>query len=256
MIFRRIVLYAFLVGALSGIVLTGIQMFQVVPIIQSAERFEGEPAAAPAGDKAGQPAQAHDHAAHDHGGHEHDANAWAPADGAERTGFTLLSNMLSATGLALLVLAAMVASVRLNAANKLDWRHGVLWGAAGYAAFFVAPAIGLPPEIPGAAAASLESRQFWWILTVVCTAAGLAGAAFGKSPWRWAALLLILVPHLIGAPHPDTEMFAGQPPDAAAELTELARQFIGATAIANGALWLALGLISVWTIPRILAPSD
>ena len=235
MIFRRIVIYAFLVGALSGLLLTGVQLFQVIPIIQSAERFEGEPAAAEAA-KVAQPAQAHDHAAHDHGGHEHDADAWAPADGAERTGFTLLSNMLSATGLALLVLAAMVASVRLSAANKLDWRHGLLWGAAGYAAFFVAPALGLPPEIPGAAAAPLESRQIWWILAVVCTAAGLAGAAFGKSPWRWAALGLLVVPHLVGAPHPSTEMFAGQPPAAAAELTELARQFIGATAIANGAL--------------------
>ncbi len=256
MIFRRIVLYALLVGALSGILLTGVQLLQVIPIIQSAERFEGEPAAAPAAEKAGQAAQAHDHAAHDHGGHEHDADAWAPADGAERTGFTLLSNMLSATGLALLVLAAMVASLRLNAANKLDWRHGLLWGVAGYAAFFVAPALGLPPEIPGAAAAPLESRQAWWLFAVVCTAAGLAGAAFGKSPWRWAFLILLVLPHLVGAPHPHTEMFAGQPPAAAAELTELARQFIGATAIANGALWLTLGLISVWTIPRILTPSD
>lgn len=259
MIFRRIVVYAFLVGALSGLLLTGVQMFQVIPIIQSAERFEGEPAAAPAAEAAKavqSAAKAHDHAAHDHGSHEHSPDAWAPEDGAERTGFTLLSNMLSATGLALLVLAAMVASLRLNAANKLDWRHGLLWGAAGYAAFFAAPALGLPPEIPGAAAAPLESRQLWWILAVVCTAAGLAGAAFGKSPWRWAALILLVVPHLVGAPHPETEMFAGQPPAAAAELTELARQFISATAIANGALWLTLGLISVWTIPRILTPSD
>lgn len=245
MIFRRIVLYALLVGALSGILVTGIQLLQVIPIIESAERFESAPApaAAPSGENAGQSAQASE-------------DAWAPVDGAERTGFTLLANMLSATGLALVVLAAIIASLRISAAaaNRLDWRHGLLWGIAGYTVFFLAPALGLPPEIPGAVAAPMESRQLWWIFAVVSTAAGLAGAAFGKSPWRWAALVLLIVPHLVGAPHPSTEMFAGQPPAAIAELTELARQYIGATAIANGALWLTLGLISVWAVPRILTP--
>lgn len=241
MLFRRIVLYALLVGSVSGLLLTAVQFWQVIPIIQSAERFEGEPASAPA---------------HELAGHEQSAGVWEPAEGAERIGFTALSNVLTAAGFALIILAAMVASLRTNAATKLDWRYGLLWGAAGYAVFFLAPALGLPPEIPGAAAAPVEARQLWWLFAVVCTAAGLAGAAFGKSPWRWSALGLLVVPYLVGAPYPPTAMFAEQPPAAAAELAGLARQFIGATAIANAALWLALGLASVWAVRRIVSPAD
>ncbi len=167
-----------------------------------------------------------------------------------------MANVLTAIGLALVILVAMVTSLRTKSATGLDWRHGLLWGVAGYIVFFLAPAIGLPPEIPGAAAGPLEERQLWWLFVVVFTAAGFAIAAFGKSPWRWAALGLLVVPHLIGAPHPSTAMFAGQPPAAAAELAELARQFIGATAIANAALWLTLGLASAWTMRRFVSPSD
>lgn len=253
MVFRRIVISALLVGALSGLLLTAVQLWQVVPIIMSAENFEGgnepavsqpvsQPATAPG--PAGQAATAHDH-----------GEAWAPEDGWQRTTFTLLANVLTAIGLALVLLTAIVTALRVNAATKLDWRHGLLWGAAGYAVFFVAPSIGLPPEIPGAFAAPLEMRQLWWLFAVASTAAGLAGAAFGKSPWRWAALALLVIPHLIGAPHPPGAMFEGHPPEEVAELTRLAKDFIGATAIANGVLWLALGLSSIWAVRRIISPS-
>jgi len=194
--------------------------------------------------------------AHDHAAHEHPAAAWVPEDGFERTGYTLLTNVLTAAGFALVILCAMEISLKGNAASKLSWRHGLLWGGAGYAVFFLAPSLGMPPEIPGATAAPLEGRQLWWLFAVVCTATGLAGAAFGKSPWRWAALGLLVIPHLVGAPHPPTAMFAGQSPAATAELVELARRFIGATAIASAVLWLALGLSSVWTVRRMGSPTD
>ena len=237
MIFRRIVFSALLVGGLSGLLLTAVQFWQVIPIIQSAELFEAEPAST------------HDHATHDHA-------AGASTDDLERTGYTLLANVLSAVAFALVVLAAMVATLKSNGAAKLTWRHGLLWSAAGYTVFFLAPSLGLPPEIPGAIAAPLESRQLWWLFTVVCTAAGLGVTAFGKSSWRWVALGLLVVPHLVGAPHPSTDMFADQTTAEAAELEGLARQFISATAIATAALWLAIGLSSVWTVRRFVAPSE
>ncbi len=164
--------------------------------------------------------------------------------------------MLTAIGLALVLLAAMVTALRSNSDTKLGWHHGLLWGAAGYAVFFLAPAIGMPPEIPGAVAGPIQARQFWWLFAVVCTAGGLAGLAFGKSPWRWAALVLIVLPHVVGAPQPPAEMFPGQPAQAAAELHQLAKQFFGATAVANAVLWLALGLTSAWAARRILATPD
>ena len=196
---------------------------------------------------------------HDAAGHDHSAEEWGPEDGFERIAFTLLANVLTAIGFALIVLVAMMASTKL-ARNvdgfRFDWRYGLIWGGAGYLVFWLAPAIGLPPEIPGATAAALETRQLWWIFAVVCTASGLAGLAFGKSWWRWAALLLVVVPHLVGAPHHDGEMFAGQTADAASALEILAHRFIGATAIANAVLWLVLGLASTWSVKRIITARE
>jgi predicted cobalt transporter CbtA len=149
----------------------------------------------------------------------------------------------------------MAASLRPESAKRLDWRHGLRWGAAGYVVFFLAPALGMPPEIPGQAAAPLGERQVWWLIAVLCTGAGLAGAAFARAPWRWALPGLLVVPYLIGAPeHPGT-MFPGQPLAAAAELEGLAQQFFSATATANAILWLTLGLASVWAMRRIIPSS-
>jgi cobalt transporter subunit CbtA len=236
MLFRQIVFFSLIIGLLAGSVLTVVQTWQVVPIIQSAEVYESaaEPALAPFLDGEG-----HSHAAAAGGEEE----AWAPAEGFERTAFTLLSNVATL-------------NLRRAGAARLDWRYGLIWGAAGYTIFWLAPALGLPPEIPLAAAAPLEDRQLWWLLAVVCTAAGLAGVAFGKSPWRWAAALLLVLPHFVGAPHPEGALFAEQPPEAAAALEGLARQFIGATAIANAVLWIVLGLAGGWALRRILESSE
>ena len=257
MLFRRVVLSALLVGAMSGLLLSAVQRWQVIPLIDAAERFEQArtpQAAVPARGEV----QAHEHAGHDHGAHVHPATAWEPAEGAERIGFTVLSNVLTAAGFAVVMLVAMSASLRRaaltqrKAATKLDWRHGLLWGLAGYVVFFVAPALGLPPEIPGAEAAPLGSRQLWWMFAVVCTAAGIAVAAFGKSPWRWTALALLAVPHLVGAPQLGASPFAELPAEVAAELTRLARRFVWATAFANGVFWIVLGGLSGWAAQRFV----
>ena len=243
MLFRRVVLSALLVGVLAGLLLSVVQRWQVIPIIETAERFAQ--AQAP-------------QAEHAHAGHDHSAEAWQPAEGAERAAYTVLSNVLTAIGFALIILAAMAATLRsaaiarCQAVTRLDWLSGLLWGLAGYVTFFVAPALGLPPEIPGAESAPLEARQLWWVFTVLFTAAGLAGAVFGKSHWRWAALGLIIVPHLVGAPSPAGDPFAGHPPAVATELAALARQFVWATALANAVLWLALGLASIWAARWVL----
>jgi cobalt transporter subunit CbtA len=248
MLFRRIVLSSLLVGALAGLVLSAVQLWQVIPIIQGAERYEAAPAPAEHEHAAG---SAHSHS-HAPGEHDHSAADWKPAEGAERFGYTVLSNVLTAIGFALVVLAAMAVLLKRNPAARIDWRRGLLWGIAGYATFFVAPGLGLPPEIPGAEAAPLQARQAWWVLAVACTGAGLAVAALGKSPWRWAALLLLAVPYLVGAPQLAIGPFEGQPPEAAAALSELAHRFVWATALANAAFWLVLGATSGWAVRRFL----
>jgi predicted cobalt transporter CbtA len=63
----------------------------------------------------------------------------------------VLANVSMAVGFALMLVAAFALSGR-----RITWRSGLLWGLAGYGVFFVAPSLGLPPEVPGTLAAPLQ----------------------------------------------------------------------------------------------------
>lgn len=237
-VFRRMASAVVVAGVLSGALLSGVQQFQVEKLILQAEQYEkaaeetAPAAASSAHEHAHDHAQADDHAhASAAGGHEHthDADAWEPADGAERTGYTVLANVSMAVGFALLLVAAIALSGR-----QVSWRSGLLWGLAGYGVFFVAPSLGLPPEVPGTLAAPLQARQFWWLMTAVMTAASLGLFVFTRAWWcKLLAVALLVLPHLLGAPQP--EVHGSVAPQA------LAHAFIRATALANAVFWLALG---------------
>lgn len=225
---KRIARTAGFAGLLAAIVLTLLQSLWVTPLILQAEGFEiAEPAVIE---------QSHDAtAAHDHGasGHSHDGEAWAPEDGWQRLLSTGLSNLVVAVGFAL-----MLAGLFTLRAPEKTWQ-GLLWGLAGFATFVLAPSSGLPPELPGTAAADLLLRQYWWIGTAASTAAGLALLAFGSN-WllRVMGLLILALPHVVGAPQPEAhERLA---PEA------LEHQFILASLLTNAAFWAALGLTAAW----------
>ncbi|MDB5769709.1 MAG: hypothetical protein JWM42_83 [Burkholderia sp.] len=227
--FKRILSAAALSGLLAGLILTGVQKVQVSPIIAMAEAYEEAASAAAERHAASAPSSA-GHAHHDHGhDHSHGHGNWQPEDGMERTFFTALSNISVAVGFALLLGAA----IHLRGGVS-GWRAGLLWGLAGYTVFFIAPSLGLPPQVPGTEAAALPDRQLWWLLTTICTAAALSLSVFAR---RWsakpAAALLLIVPYLVGAPEP--QVYSSSAP------AELSLAFIYATAIANGVLWIALG---------------
>ncbi len=254
MLFRRLVLCALLVGGLAGVFLSAMQRWEVVPLIAAAERFE----AAPMVPAHGEPG--HDHAVHHqpatasaHADHEHDAMEWKPAEGAERTAYTVLANMLTAAGFALLLLAAMSGMQAWRGSAPVSPAQGLLWGIAGYLSVYVAPTLGMPPEIPGTQSAALEARQLWWLLAVAATVGGLSLLAFGRAMGRWAGLLLLAVPHLVGAPQHAGLPFAAHEPAVAAELMAIASRFLMATAIVNALYWLALGGFATWAFRRWLA---
>ena len=64
----------------------------------------------------------------------------------------------------------------------MSFTSGLAWGLGGFIAFFAAPSLGILPQLPGVAGAALESRQFWWVATVLCTGTGLFLAHAPQNP--------------------------------------------------------------------------
>ena len=223
--FRNVVLVAAIAGVLAGLGMTVAQQLTTVPHILQAEVYEGEGATA-----------AHDHgdaaarvAAH---AHEHGDEGWQPADGFERTAFTLLANIVTGVGFALLLIAASEL-----AGGIAGWRQGVFWGLAGFAVFTLAPGLGLPPELPAMPAAELGARQLWWVATVLSAAGALALIFYGRTPLAIvAAIALLVAPHLVGAPEPvsyDTPIPEG-----------LHHSFVVAVVLTALLFWVLLGALA------------
>ncbi|BAL26444.1 CbtA family protein [Azoarcus sp. KH32C] len=252
MLFRRIVLCALLVGALSGLLVSAVQHWQVIPIIAAAEIFEGAAEAAEAPEPAA--AMAHDHDDAHGATHVHEEAAWEPKDGTERHVWTVIANVMTAIGFSLVLIAAITAWEHLHGHRVASAPSGLLWGAAGWLCVFAAPSLGLPPEIPGTAAAALEARQTWWLLAVACSATGLGLLAFVPSRMRWLGLALLALPYAIGAPHIDGA-FAAYSDEVARQMEALTGQFAIATAISSAIEWLALGGLAGWAVARWVRPA-
>ena len=109
----------------------------------------------------------------------------------------------------------------------------------GFAVFFASPSLGLAPEIPGTLAADLLDRQIWWIGAALSAAIGLGAVILAPQPsYKVLGAVLVFVPHIIGAPHPD--VIGGNAPQA------LANQFVVASAITNAVFWAVLGVSSAY----------
>jgi len=216
---------ALLAGIGAGVVNWANHTYGTTPLILEAETYENAAAAEPI-------ATATTHTHEDGSEHSHDAEAWAPADGLERNLYTLGAEVITGVGYALLLTAAIVFF-----GKGADWRRGLLWGLAGFACFTLAPAFGLPPELPGTEAAPLLQRQLWWIGTAIATGAGLYAAARLRNIAGYAiAVVLIALPHVIGAPQPETP--GGLAPE------ELEHKFIIAAVATGLVFWLVLGVLT------------
>ncbi|TKD45464.1 MAG: cobalt transporter [Mesorhizobium sp.] len=236
-LFRNVVFIAAIAGLVAGVVLACMQAYATVPLILKAEVYEQaggghthDHAAAPAanaGDTnamtSAAPAPAEAAAPEEEG--------WTPADGFERFAFNVVANVVTGIGFALILVAASEFAGGIG-----NWRQGLFWGLAGFAVFTLAPNLGLPPELPAMPAADLTQRQIWWTATVMATAAGLGLLAFRKSlPLALIAVALIVAPHIVGAPQPDS--FESPIPEG------LHHQFVVAVTLTNLVFWLVLGAI-------------
>jgi cobalt transporter subunit CbtA len=162
-------------------------------------------------------AEDHDHVAGV--AHDHAHSTAAPGDDAEtsalrRNSLTVLFAALVYAGYGMLLVSGFALAERFG--KKVAVRDGIFWGVAGYAALQLMPAMGLAPELPGTMAADLDARQLWWLGTASATAAALALIAYGRGMIAYvAAVVLLALPHLIGAP--ELEGFTGvAPPEIAA----------------------------------------
>lgn len=226
----RYLLAALVAGLVSGLFMTGFQHLRVVPLILAAEAYEqpvghhGE-TAAEALSQPQSPAHAHE--------------KQGAGDGLGRLWGTLLANLVTGTGFALLL-----AGVSLLSGTPVTLANGLLWGACGWLAVQLLPALGLPPELPGFPAADLQARQLWWVATVACSAAGLWALALrGDAVSRIAGLALIAAPHIVGAP---------QPQETATDVPALLAADYAVAALATTlAFWLVLGLALGWFNKRL-----
>ncbi len=221
----RIIIAAALAGLVAGLAVTTIQQFRVTPLIHAAEKYEQAGTQEPA-EAAGT-------------NHQHDATAWAPANGLERSLYTLAADVVAGVGFALLLAAlSLLSGLPLTPAN------GAIWGLAGFAVFTLAPSAGLPPELPGMPVADLAARQMWWWLTVAATGLGILTAVRVGRPWAWATgLVLIALPHIIGAPQPVSH-------ETAVPAT-LANSFAANAIAAQAVFWVVLGVALGYLMARL-----
>jgi cobalt transporter subunit CbtA len=119
----------------------------------------------------------------------------------------------------------------------LTIRNGVLWGLCGFLCASLAPAAGLPPELPGMPAADLAARQVWWIGSIVATASGIYLMASRRYSWSlWLGVIVIALPHIIGAPQAETYTMPGVP-------AGLAAAYVANSLAANAVFWIVIGSV-------------
>ena len=88
---------------------------------------------------------------------------------------------------------------------------------------------------------------------MLCTGTGLFLAHALKTNWRWVgAVILIVVPHIFGAPQAD-DPYAGHTAEVAAQLSELSGAFLVATAVSSLVMWLVVGSCTGLGLDRVLS---
>lgn len=213
--FSRILTSALFAGAAAGLIAALLQLVFVQPVLLHAELYEsGE-------------------LVH-FGGEAVSAHPDLPGMFAEplRDGLSIIFTMLTYTGYALVMVALMMLAE--SRGHEVTARAGILWGIAGFITVHFAPGLSLAPEVPGVAAADVGPRQIWWTATVATAGAAMWLIAFGGNLVSYViAALLLMAPHLIGAPEPDT--FAGPVP------TEIGALFAARAFGIGMAAWVLLG---------------
>ena len=220
---RNLLLVGLLAGMFTGTLLTVLQSFSVLPIIQQAEQYEGT------ANRTAGPDASHVH--------EEAAMEWQPAEGIERLAFTWLANLAIGAGFGLMMAGLM------TLCRPRTLSEAFIFGVGGFYVFFVAPVLLLPPELPGADSHDLLGRQVTWLFTVASPLAGLCILAWSSPHWkRLLGFVVLCSPFLLFSRHEIN--YADPVPPA------LIERFAWMTGLTNLLFWIALGLVVHWLWKR------
>lgn len=216
--YGRFLTSALFAGTVTGLLAALLQFAFVQPLLLHAELYES-----------GQLVH--------FGGEAVSAHQQLPGFDALRDGMSILFTILIYIGYAMILVALM--SVAEHRGAELTVLKGLLWGLAGFIAFQFAPGVSLAPEVPGVATADVGLRQVWWLGTVLTAGIAMWLVAFGGNAMSYAsATILLLAPHVIGAPEPAT--FSGPVP------TEIGALFAARVFGVGMAAWAILGACAAY----------
>lgn len=218
---QKLLTSAVFAGLAAGLIAALLQFSFVIPTLLEGELFEG-------GERV--------HFVTD-GSPQSDRGAPSLGGDFGRHAMTVGFNIVTYVGFAFLMLAAM-ALTEMRGFTKITARQGIIWGLAGFIAVQLAPAIGLPPVLPGTVGAEVEARQAWWMGTIAASGIGLWMIAFVRGPVALLGIVLLAVPQFIGAPRLDTYWGVAPP--------ELAAQFVTFSLGAAAVGWTCLGFFCAW----------
>ncbi|PTX57518.1 cobalt transporter subunit CbtA [Litoreibacter ponti] len=218
---KHILTSAVFAGIAAGVFAAIINLWAVIPMVMEGELYESG---------------ARVHFASD-GSPQSDAGSPSVLEEPSRHILPAAFSVVTFTGYAFLMIAGMALAERYG--RSLSLRQGLIWGLCGFITFQLAPAMGMPPQLPATPGPEVGARQLWWLMTVVCTGAALGLIAFGRNAiTALGAMALLFVPHIYGAPRLDTYFGFAAP--------ELAAHFAGASLAATALTWTALGGACAW----------
>ncbi|TDT73913.1 cobalt transporter subunit CbtA [Litoreibacter halocynthiae] len=218
---KHILTSAVFAGIVAGLFAAVINLWAVIPMVMEGELYES-------GERV--------HFAVD-GSPQSDAGSPSIMDDPARHLMPAAFSVVTFTGYAFLMIAGMALAERYG--HKLTMRQGLIWGLCGFITFQLAPAMGMPPQLPATPGPEVVPRQLWWLLTILCTATALGLIAFGRGVWPMVlAAVLLFAPHIIGSPRLDTYFGFAAP--------ELAAHFVGSALAATALTWTMLGLCCAW----------
>ncbi|MEC7765231.1 MAG: CbtA family protein [Pseudomonadota bacterium] len=215
---KKLLTGALIAGVASGVIAAALQFAFVIPMLLEGELYETG-------------ARIHFGA----GSPQSPAGSPGLGDDWGRHLMTVTFNVVTYTAYGLILTGLMALAIRQG--HVLNARRGIIWGLAGFIAVQLAPALGQPPELPGTITAEVGARQLWWSCTILATAVGLWLIAFVPQVWAVAlAVVLMLVPQVIGAPQLDTYYGSAAP--------ELAAHFATSSLGFAAVGWVLLGTIA------------